>query len=415
MHLESVELIDVRSHERTQVALGPTTSVFIGPNAQGKTNFLEAIYRAASGVSHRTANDAVLIRIGADSGAIRLQVRTDEGRRRTIDVEIGGRRARTHVDGNPVRRASEAVGVVRAIMFAPEDLDIVRGDPAARRSFLDQLLAQRRPAFATVRAEYERTLRQRNQLLKQLRGLDGSARAAARSTLETWTDQLIRHGSQILAARHAALETLQSPVDTAYRRLADRPEPVSIQYRSTVSFGAEEGREQRELEDAPVSATQTSRIDLAALQTHFAADVDAVIGDEIRRGVTLVGPHRDDLELFIGGLPARTHASHGEAWSLALALKLGGADLLASVGDRPIILLDDVFAELDQTRRVQLAQMCGEFDQVIVSAAVEADVPLTGNMFDVHIEDGRSTVTPRNVHPQAAQADLGDEYAKREQ
>jgi DNA replication and repair protein RecF len=388
MHLRRIELVDVRSYDRASLELDPGVSVLVGRNAQGKTNLLEAVLRAATGSSHRVASDAPLVRAGADVGIIRMEVVTDEGRRRTVELEVGtGRRTRTKVDGQEVRRAADASGVVRVVLFAPEDVAIVRGDPAERRRFLDDLLAQRRPAFAAARAEYERVLRQRNHLLKQFRNLSQDAREAAEATLAVWTGQLVQHGTGLLAARIAAVRALADPVDVAYRDLADRPERIGLTYRSSIgtSYRGDDG-EGDDRVPAPGPLADAMR---AAL-----ADVAA---DERQRGLTLVGPHRDDLELTIGDLPARSHSSHGEAWSLALSLKLASEAVLAEVGDRPIVLLDDVFAELDQVRRGRLAAACAGFDQVLVTAAVEEDVPLGGARVDVTLHDGVSRLSVRGA------------------
>ena len=394
MLLERLELVDVRSYDRAVLDLGPGVTVLVGPNAQGKTNLLEAAVRVSTGGSHRVANDGPLVRAGADGGVIRASIRTDEGRRRTVELELGspgGRRGRTRVDGQDVRRATEATGVLRTVLFAPEDIAIIRGDPTERRRFLDDLLAQRRPAFAAARSEYDRVLRQRNQLLKQARGLSGSARDAAASTLEVWTDQLVSSGTQVLAARIAAVRALAGPVDAAYRDLADRPEPIGLRYRSSIGVEVdghtppdpEVGGDGRVPETAPLADAMR-------------AALEEVAASERQRGVTLVGPHRDDLELSIGPLPSRGYSSHGEAWSLALSLKLATEAVLGEVGDRPVVLLDDVFAELDARRRERLAAACEGFDQVLVTAAVEDDVPLAGRRVDVAIADGRSHATPRD-------------------
>jgi DNA replication and repair protein RecF len=382
VHLRRLQLTDVRSYDRADVEFADGVTVLIGPNGQGKTNLLEAVQRVATGGSHRVATDAPLVRAGTDLGVIRAELETDEGRRRTVELELGaGRRTRTRVDGQDVRRSADALGVLRAVLFAPEDVAIVRGDPSERRRFLDDLLAQRRPAFAAARAEYDRALRQRNQLLKQARSLPASARLAATSTLDVWTEQLIQHGTQLIAARIAAIRTLAGPVDAFYRDLADRPEPIGLTYRS--SAGAIEDDDTTRVPDpAPIAAAMRARL-------------GEVADDELARGLSLVGPHRDDLELAIGPLTARSHASQGEAWSLALALKLATYEVLAEVGDRPLVLLDDVFAELDTTRRQRLAVACEPFDQVLVTAAVEEDVPLAGARIDVRIADGCTELAPR--------------------
>ena len=394
MLLERLDLTDVRSYDRASCTFGDGPTVLVGPNAQGKTNLVEAIHRASSGRSHRVASDGPLVRSGAEVGVIRCHLVTDEGRRRSVELEVGtGRRTRTRVDGQDVRRASEAIGVLRAVLFAPENLAIVRGDPAERRRFLDDLLAQRRPAFAAARSEYERALRQRNQLLKQARSLRGEARTAAASTIDVWTEQLVIHGTQLLAARVAAVRALQGPVDTGYRQLADRPDPVTLRYRS--SAGDEVGA---------TSDDDGAIPDPGPIGEAFRAALDEVAQEELDRGQTLVGPHRDDLELTIGKLPAKGYASHGEAWSLALACKLATSTVLAEVGDRPVILLDDVFAELDETRRRQLATACESFDQVIVTAAVDADVPLDGARVEVVNVDGITQLTSRPTSEDASAA-----------
>jgi DNA replication and repair protein RecF len=391
LHLRRIELVDVRSYDRASLTLAPGVTVLVGRNAQGKTNLLEAVLRAATGGSHRVASDTPLVRAGAELGVIRCEVVTDEGRRRTIELEVGsgragGRRTRTKIDGQDVRRAADAAGVLRVVLFAPEDVAIVRGDPSERRRFLDDVLAQRRPAFAAARGEYERVLRQRNQLLKQARGLSGSAREAAGATLDVWTDQLVTHGTQLLAARIAAVRALAGPVDAFYRDLADRPEPIGLTYRSSIGVAIEGG--------APVHDRVPDPAPLAEAMRTALAEVAA---EEQQRGLTLVGPHRDDLELTIGPLAARGYSSHGEAWSLALSLKLATEAVLAEVGDRPLVLLDDVFAELDVVRRAKLAAACAAFDQVLVTAAVEEDVPLAGARVDVRLEGGVSQLTTRGT------------------
>ena len=383
MLVTRVEVQDVRSYGRASLDLTPGATVLVGANAQGKTNLLEALVRAATGSSHRVAGDGPLVRAGADVGVVRVQVQTDDGRRRSLELEVGtGRRTRTRVDGQDVRRVADALGVLRVVLFAPEDLAVVRGQPDDRRRLLDDLLAQRRPAYAATKAEYDRVLRQRNQLLKQARGLAGHAREAALATLDTWTEQLVGHGAGLLAARIAVVHALSGVVNATYRRIADRPEPIGLTYRSST------GR-------SVVGDPSLGVPDREELAVELAAAQRAVAAEEQTRGVTLVGPHRDDLDLAIGALPARTHASQGEAWSLALALRLATYDVLAEVGDRPVVLLDDVFSELDRRRRQRLAEACRDWEQVVVTAAVPEDVPVRGRYVDVGLRDGATVLTPR--------------------
>ena len=358
MRVERLELVDFRSYRGVTLDLNVGVTVLVGPNGRGKTNLVEALHRVAVGASHRVAGDAALVREGATDAVIRVALRTDEDRRRTVDLQIGSGRTRAQVDGQTVRRAADAFGVLRAIAFAPEDLSLVRGDPADRRRFLDQLLSQRRPSYASALADLDRVLRQRNALLKDVRGGrddDG--------TLAAWTEQLIAHGAPLVAARLAAVTALRGPVAQAHARLTGSDVPVTLTYRSDADVA----------EDA----------DVGTIAASLREALERVAGEERRRGLTLVGPHRDELVITLDGLSARTTASQGEAWSVALACKVGSAPLLTGVGDRPVLLLDDVFSELDETRRARVAALCDDFDQVLVTAAVEADVPLSGRRIAV--------------------------------
>jgi DNA replication and repair protein RecF len=372
--VERLELVDFRSYLRAELELGRGVSVLVGANGRGKTNVVEALHRVAIGASHRIAGDSALVREGADDAVIRLVLRTDDDRRRTVDVQFGAGRTRAQVDGQPVRRAADAVGVLRVVAFAPEDIALVRGDPSDRRRYLDQLLSQRRTSYGAALGEYERVLRQRNALLKDLRGGDSGGGAA--DALLAWTEQLVAHGAPLVAARLAAVAALREPVSRAHAQLTGSDVPVTLAYRS----------------DADVEETQ----DVPAIADALRDALRTAAGDERRRGVTLVGPHRDELVITLDGLAARTTASQGEAWSVALACKVGSAPLLTGVGDRPVLLLDDVFSELDDVRRARVADLCDGFDQIVVTAAVDADVPLPGRRIDVRREDA---VTGSTLHP----------------
>ncbi len=371
MRVERLELVDFRSYRGATLDLADGVTVLVGPNGRGKTNLIEALHRVAVGASHRVAGDTALVREGATDAVIRVALRTDDDRRRTIDLQLGSGRTRAQVDGQAVRRATEALGVLRVIAFAPEDLAIVRGDPSDRRRFLDQLLSQRRTSYAAALADYERVLRQRNTLLKDLRGGRG-----AETTLAPWTDQLVAHGAPLVAARLAAVAALRRPVALAHERLTGSDVPITLAYR------------------ADAELTEDDDVTTIAAAMHDA--LTRVADEERRRGVTLVGPHRDELVITLDGLPARTTASQGEAWSVALACKVGSAPLLTGVGDRPVLLLDDVFSELDETRRARVAALCEEFDQVLVTAAVDADVPLAGRRIAVRRSDAEVGTT---LHP----------------
>ena len=379
MWVERIELVDFRSYRSAALDLTQGVTVLVGPNGRGKTNVLEALHRVAVGSSHRIAGDSALVREGADDAVIRTSLRSDDGHRRTVDLQFGSGRTRAQVDGQAVRRSAEAVGVLRAVSFAPEDLSLVRGDPADRRRYLDQLLSQRRTSYATALADYERVLRQRNTLLKDLRGRDVGP---GDGTLTAWTDQLVAHGAPLVAARLAAVAALRTPVSAAHAGLTGTDVPVTLGYRS----------------DAEVSEDD----DVTAIADAMRAALTVLAREEVRRGVTLVGPHRDELVITLEGRAARTTASQGEAWSVALACKVGAAPLLTGVGDRPVLLLDDVFSELDEGRRARVVALCADFDQVIVTAAVDADVPLEGRRIAVRRDEAAVGST---LHPADDEAD----------
>jgi len=369
VHVAHLSLHDFRSYERLDLALEPGGNVFVGPNGQGKTNLVEAIDYLSTLASHRVATDAPLVRSGADRAVVRADVIRD-GRSALLEVEIvpgGSNRAR--VNKSPLPRARELIGLLRTVVFSPEDLALVKGDPSDRRRFLDMLLVTRTPRLAGVRSDYDRILRQRNTLLKTAgAGRRGSGDAAL-ATLDVWDEHLAQAGSALLAARLELVEALRPYVASGYGKIAAQASvrmDVGITYKS--SFELPTGAPDREVLAAALLAAVADRR-----------------SDELERGVSLVGPHRDELVLSLGDLAAKGYASHGESWSLALALRIAAYDLLRSEGDDPILILDDVFAELDKDRRDQLAGLVGDAEQVLVTAPVPQDVPalLEGVRYDV--------------------------------
>lgn len=384
MQLRCLELHDFRCFDRARLDLPDGVTLLAGGNAQGKTSLLEAAQRIATGSSHRVGGDSALVRQGCGQAVVRAVVQTDAGRRRSVELEIGEGRTRTRVDGRAASRVGDAVGVLRTVLFAPEDVALVRGGPARRRGFLDELLVQRRPAYAAAIGEFRRVLRQRNRLLRQLSTLGGPARQRAGDTLQTWTEHLVRHAVQVTAARLAAVHALAGPLRRHYRSLAGERGGIGLTYRGGSGWGVE-------------ADSGAGVPDRAAVEARLREGLREVRAREEDRGLTLVGPHRDDLEMSVGGLTAREHASQGEVWSLALALRLASWEVLAEVGDRPVVLLDDVFAELDTDRRARLAEACRGWDQVLVTAAVPEDVPLAAHRVRVVREDEVS----RLVHPAA--------------
>lgn len=367
MRLERLRLTDFRNYRTADVRFSGGPTLLVGPNAQGKTNLLEAVHYLATGGSHRVPSDAPLVREGAATALVLADVRGDDGRRTSVGVELRpGGTNRAAVNGQQQARASAAVGVVRSVLFAPEDVLLVRGEPAERRRFLDQLLAQRRPLYAQMRLDHEKVVRQRNALLRAAR----TGRVPSPGVLEAWTDALVRGAAPLLAARLAVVHALAGPIVDAYADLVAASPAHDVGRAPSLRYVLSTGRS--------VDADPAAGVpDPAALADELRAAVAEREQEELRRGTTLVGPHRDDLELRIGPLPAKGFASHGEQWSLVLALRLASREVLATSGDEPVILLDDVFAELDVARRGRLAARCARFEQVLVTAAVADDVPLS--------------------------------------
>lgn len=362
MHVTHVSLADFRNYVRADVTLARGAVLFVGRNGQGKTNLVEAIAYAGSASSHRVSSDHALIRFGAPTGIVRVRVQHND-RVVVIDLELNRTSPnRAQANGSPVRMR-DLPRYFASVTFAPEDLSLVRGDPGVRRNFLDTLVVQRSPRFAGVMSDYERVLRQRNSLLKSARAsrlpTDGL------TTLEVWDDRLVNLGTELIMARADLVAALRPHVQDAYRAVAGDDHVTRMAIRHSVDDRDDESSPPTEVDDAMLIA-ERFRTRLAELRRA-----------ELDRAVTLVGPHRDDLVLELNGLPARGYASHGESWSYALALKLASAEVLrvnAVAGD-PVLILDDVFAELDEGRRERLADAVGGFEQVLITAAVGADVP----------------------------------------
>lgn len=372
MHVAHLTLHDFRSYADIDVALEPGATAFIGRNGQGKTNLVEAIDYLSRLSSHRVATDAPLVRAGADQAIVRASV-VKEGRPALLEVELNpGRANRARINRSPLPRPREIVGLVRTVVFSPDDLTLVKGDPSDRRKFLDDLLILRSPRLAGVRADYDRVLKQRNSLLKTAGVARGSSRDAAMSTLEIWDDNLARVGAEILGARLRLVDDLRPYLGKAYEAVARGAsrDDADLAYKASVEIGDD-------LERALLDAIAARR------------------KEELDRGISLVGPHRDELVLTLGDpelrLPVKGYASHGESWSFALALRLASYDLLRADGDDPILVLDDVFAELDAERRQQLAELVAGAEQVLVTAAVAADVPAALQGVRYLVADGTVT------------------------
>jgi DNA replication and repair protein RecF len=372
-----LSLTDFRNYAHADLALGPGPNVFVGRNGQGKTNLVESLAYLSTLGSHRVSTDQALIRSGAEAAIVRARLEHDE-RQVLVELQInrsGANRAQVNRVGVKPR---ELPRYVATVLFAPEDLVLVRGEPSARRRFLDQLLIQTAPRFAGVIADYERVLKQRNSLLKSARGV----RNPELSTLELWDDRLVELGAEIIDARADLTERLAPEVAAAYAGIAGAQHGAALGNALSILS---------DTVDDEVSDPASARLDRPALVAAFRAALVRLRRAELDRGLTLAGPHRDDLVLTLNGLPARGYASHGESWSFALALRLASAAVLrqdSPVGD-PVIILDDVFAELDETRRGQLASAVAGYEQVLVTAAVLSDVPAEFSARTVRIEAGR--------------------------
>lgn len=360
MYVRHLGLRDFRSWAHVDLELRPGRTVFIGSNGFGKTNLLEALWYSSTMGSHRVGTDAPLIRAGADRAVVSTIV-VNEGRECAVDLEIAaGRANKARLNRSPVRSTREVIGVLRAVLFAPEDLSLVRGDPSDRRRYLDDLATVRRPAVSGVRADYDKVLRQRTALLKSLSGARYRGDQSALDTLDVWDSRLAEYGAQLMAVRIGLVNQLAPEVEKAYQLLAPGSRAASIGYRS--SLGAE-------------AAADIAGADHEFLEAALLAALSARRDAELERGMCLVGPHRDDLELWLGDQPAKGFASHGESWSFALSLRLAAYELLRAEESDPVLLLDDVFAELDAARRRALATVAESAEQVLVTAAVLEDIP----------------------------------------
>lgn len=369
MWVQALHLDSFRSYNEVLVEFVPGVNVLIGQNGQGKTNIVEAIYYLATLTSHRVANENPLVSAGKASAVIRARI-NEEDRAVAIDLEISpGKTNRAKINRSPLPRVRDILGIVRVIMFAPEDLALVKGDPSERRNFMDHTLIQRSPRFSGVKTDYEKVLRQRNALLKSFN------RDNIASTLEVWDEQLTKLGAEITHTRIQFIRDLKPFIRDRYHSISGGEDAVSsseitLIYQSKyLTEGDIEQLTQSDIHDR-------IREELATRKK-----------DELIRGVTLVGPHRDELFIGLGELPLKGYASHGESWSAALALRVASADVLKADGIEPILILDDVFAELDVMRRGTILELTKNAPQVFITAAVESDVPaeLGGARFQVSL------------------------------
>lgn len=392
MRVTHLSLSDFRNYRSAEVGFAPGVNLIVGENGQGKTNLVEAIAYFSSLGSHRVSSDSALIRAGTDSAVARMRIAVLE-REALLEIQLNrGQPNRAQINRNP-SKPRELTRWFSAVVFAPEDLSLVRGEPAIRRKFLDEALVARHPPLAGVLTDYERVVKQRSALLKSAR-LAGKKDAVA-ATLGVWDEQLIELGARIMYARQQLVHELLPYLVSSYRALVlsdHSPHLALVESAGQVKAAGSVSRETSENRSEPPlgDGLHVSRETIAQ---RFAEALGAVHKFELERGVTLIGPHRDDLHLSLNNLPVRGYASHGESWSFALSLRLALAALLRAespVGD-PVIILDDVFAELDTQRRSRLMDAVGDFEQVLVTAAVEADLPSGGSRRRIQIVSGQVT------------------------
>jgi DNA replication and repair protein RecF len=382
VYVRHLQVTDFRSWQHADLAFEPGPNVLIGANGQGKTNLVEALGYVATLASHRVATDAPLVRHGTQRAIVRAAV-VNSGRELLVELEITpGKANRARINRGAVAKPRDVLGILRTVLFAPEDLAMVRGDPGERRRFLDDLLVARAPKYAGVRTDYERVLKQRSALLKSAGAARKGGGGADLRTLGVWDGHLAHYGARLLAGRLDLTADIAPHVTSAYASVAadgDDTGPAGrvadVRYRSSLGDSLPEG----------YGLYRGQRADPDTLETALLTELERVRPQEIERGVSLVGPHRDDMELALGDLPAKGYASHGESWSFSLALRLASYYLLAQDGAEPVLILDDVFAELDRRRRSRLAELVGGAEQVLVTAAVAEDVPkeLSGVRFEV--------------------------------
>ena len=352
MLITNLNLNNYRSYTTLDLSLDPGVSIFVGKNGEGKTNIAEAVLYLTFLSSHRASGNTPLIKLGNQSAYIRAKVKYPE-REILVELEINTDKAnRAKVNQNQVRSQKEIFGIVQTIYFSPEDLDIVRGDPSERRRFIDQLLTLRSPRIAGVISDYERAVKQRNSLLKTRAPMDA---------LNPWDKQVAELGGELITLRMLALDELKPIFNQVYKDISDT-KPAEIVYKSSI-------------ENPSLNQDENSEKIMERLVNNRGAELD--------RGLTLTGPHRDDLLLILGDHLVKGYASHGESWSIALSLKLATYNLLRSDGLSPILILDDVFSELDEERRERLAEIAKGANQTIITVAVENDLPksITGTKY----------------------------------
>ena len=373
MYLQHLQLRDFRSWPEFSLRFAPGISVFVGRNGYGKTNIVEAIGYLAHLGSHRVSTDAPLIRLGEDNARVSASI-INQGRELTAHLLIRASGSNSaQINRTRLKSPRELLGVAKTVLFSPEDLALLRGEPGERRRYLDSILASRTPRIAGVKADYDKVLRQRNALLKSAstalkRGYRDDDSASALATLDAWDNRLAWLGAQLIAARVELVDELTTQVRNAYAAIAPESRPAAVAYASTLD------NDSARISD-DYYRDSNGRVQVELVEAAMLGALGSVRDKEIERGISLVGPHRDDMEALLGPSPAKGFASHGETWSYAIALRWGEFEILRQSGTDPIVILDDVFAELDVKRRRHLVKLARSVEQVLITAAVQEDIP----------------------------------------
>lgn len=373
MYLQHLQLRDFRSWPEFSLRFAPGISVFVGRNGYGKTNIVEAIGYLAHLGSHRVSTDAPLIRLGEDNARVSASI-INQGRELTAHLLIRASGSNSaQINRTRLKSPRELLGVAKTVLFSPEDLALLRGEPGERRRYLDSILASRTPRIAGVKADYDKVLRQRNALLKSAstalkRGYRDDDSASALATLDAWDNRLAWLGAQLIAARVELVDELTTQVRNAYAAIAPESRPAAVAYASTLD------NDSARISD-DYYRDSNGRVQVELVEAAMLGALGSVREKEIERGISLVGPHRDDMEALLGASPAKGFASHGETWSYAIALRWGEFEILRQSGTDPIVILDDVFAELDVKRRRHLVKLARSVEQVLITAAVQEDIP----------------------------------------
>jgi DNA replication and repair protein RecF len=366
VHLERLSLEDFRNYARAAVEFAPGLNLIVGRNAQGKTNLLEAAY-CLSGLPSPRALDPVLVRTDTEKALIHADITRGE-RTVHVDIEIKpGRGRRVQVNRAALPRGRSLGEVLVAVFFGPDELGLIKGSPEGRRRFIDELVVKLRPAREGVRREWERVLKQRNALLRSARSGEGDL-----EDLVVWDDALCTAGAELAAVRLSALAALRPLAAGRFEAVAGG---------GAMELGYSSSWLDNDLYAAAMHAPEEIALD--DLARSLRSRLGQLRGPELERGVTLAGPQRDDIVVRLAGdaglIDARTHASQGDQRTGALALKLAEQDLLTDdLGDRPLLLLDDVFSELDPARRSWLAKSVQEMGQTLVTTTALEDLEVAG-------------------------------------